>query len=287
MAHRILPQPKAPASVEPGYPKRRKNVKPAPAAVSRTSVAQSEAEPMPCAAVTEQPDDGQLWGHLGVRLSGDQLTRWYPVNQEQAGGIIRQLTSGAPWVAAVTLNNRALLVQPAAVQRLVILDDDADEPEGDWALSWSDGAGLGDAGYRALWECYCAGSVEGASCGSEFKAEVRGVIESHGLDEKSLHALLRVTHVRHRDGTSSALRLDARASWELFYAVQERQELPPVLLLSCWGEGMDYFAPRDQVALLDMPLHLMRDAQADAAADAAVDELDEFGAEEWHRMQAA
>ena len=78
----------------------------------------------------------------------------------------------------------------------------------------------------------------------------------------------------------AALRLDGRASWELFDAVQQWRELPPVLLLACWGEGMDYFAPRDQAALLDMPLHLMRDAQADELAD--VDSI----ADEWQQSLA-
>ena len=233
-----------------------------------------------CPAAIEQ-HDSELWGHLGLRLPGDQLTRWYPVCQEQAGHVIRQLTAGAAWIAVETLNNRALVIQPSAVQRLVILDGNADEPEGDWALSWSDWV-LGEAIYRGLWQCYLGGS--------KVAQEVQNIVAQHGLGERALDDALRVTRVHHRDGAATALRMDARAGFGLFGIVQQGQELPPMLLLACWGEGMDYFTPREQVALLDMPLHLMRDAQADAAAEAeaAARELDADGlADEWQRMRAA
>lgn len=139
--------------------------------------------------------------------------------------MIQQLTSGAPWVAITTMNNRALLIQPAAVQRLVILDDDAD-----------------DAVYhRGLWQCY-VGGIKDAHGSPKLQAEVRSVIDSHRLDGRALHDLLRVTHLRHRDRTTTALRLDARASWGMFASVEADIALPSVLLLACWGEGMVYYS---------------------------------------------
>lgn len=280
MAKAILSQANAPASVESAKPNGRKRAKrPAQLSLARTK---------PTEQATVASDDGELWGHLGIRLPGDAVTRWYPLSEGQAGSVIRQLTTGAQWIAAATLNNRALVIQATAVQRLVILDDNADEPAGDWSLSWSDGVGLDDAGYNGLWQCYLSG-IDGIQGTPELKAQVLAVIEAHSLDEEALHALLRVTQVRHRDGTAAPLRLDARASWELFDAVQEGLELPPMLLLACWGEGLDYFTPRDQVALVDMPLHLMREAQVDAAADMVRDKPEDVDrlADDWALSLAA
>lgn len=263
MATKILAQSKTPAPRQPAAPRRRKGVAAVPA---------QDAFPH---------DDAEPWGHLGVRLSGDEFSRWYPLSQEQAGSVIQQLSAGAPWVAVSTLNNRALLIQPSALQRLLILDSDADEPADDWRLSWSDECGLGDAVYRGLWACYLDGSAEGINGAPELRAKIRRLVALRDLDERALHDLLRATRLHHRDGAASALRLDGQASWDLFAAVQQGHTLPPVLLLACWGEGLDYYAPQDQVALVDMPLHLMREAQM-----AEHDEFDR-AADDWRLSLAA
>lgn len=231
------------------------------------AVPAAQPERVPCDVAVGQRDDGETWGHLGLRLPGDAFTRWYPVSQEQAECMRQQVGIGTPWVAVTTLNNRALLIQPSAVQRLVLLDADADAPESDWPVSWCDAYGLGDAVYRGLWECYAAGGIEGMHGSPELKAEVRSIVEAHSLGERELHALLRASRLHFRDGAADTLRLDAGASWCLFSSAQEGGDLPALLPLACAGDGADYYAPRAQVALLDMPLHLMRDAEADELAE--------------------
>jgi hypothetical protein len=210
--------------------------------------------------------DEPLWGHLGLRLTGDTSTRWYPIGQDQAGRLIGQLRAGSAWIVAQTLNNRALLIQAAAVHRLVILDADADEPEGDWCVDWRNDCGYSQEVYRGLCECYLGSRPEAIDAPAAVRAEVRNIVNAHGLDEQALYALLRLTHVHYRAGNAAELALDDWASWAAFNTVQQEGDMPAMLHLACWARGLDFYAPQEQVALLDMPLHLMLGAAQDQLA---------------------
>ena len=239
MATRILPQSKAARPSATPLARRR-----------RRYLAQPQ---------TERAARAALWGHLGLRLAGDERTRWYPISDDQADALTAQLRSGAAWITTATLNNRALLMQAAALQRLVLLDDDADEPDGDGAVQWDNAVGYTQDVYEALDACYLSGSRADRSPAMDV---ARSIIDGQRLGECDLHGLLRLTRLTYRDGSVTALPMDARASWATFHAASEGEVLP-FIDLACLGHGYECFAPREQVALLDMPLHRLLEAAAD------------------------
>ena len=83
---------------------------------------------------TKAGDENALWGHLGLTFPDAAHTKWYPVNSRQACLIRGKLASPvvANWVLVETLNNRLVAFRPTSAQRIWLLDDDCDAPEGDW-----------------------------------------------------------------------------------------------------------------------------------------------------------
>lgn len=210
--------------------------------------------------------DEPLWRYVGVRVPGAAASKLYPISEAQAERIGQQTSEGAQWVAVSTLNNRALLVNTQATARLSITDnlDLLDDPSsfcGAFNLDWDDGlSGKEYAGlYRYLAE---DGKLAGPAA---FTARVLSIVQQHTLDGERLRKLLHVSRVHYRDGTADEPPLDAQASWALFETVQHAPER--VLNLACLDRGLAVFVPAEQVAMIDLPLHPMRQAAREQVAE--------------------
>jgi hypothetical protein len=207
-----------------------------------------------------------LWGYFGVRVPGAAASKLYPIGEAQAEQIGQQASEGAPWIAVSTLNNRALLVNAHAAPRLSVTDnlDLLDDPSafcGAFALDWDDG--LSAADYAGLYGYLAEGGrLTGPAA---FKARILSIVQQHALDDERLRGLLRVSRVHYRDGTTDELPLDAQVSWALFESVQHAPER--VLNLACLERGLGVFVPADQVAMIDLPLHPMRQAAREQVAE--------------------
>jgi len=207
-----------------------------------------------------------LWGYVGVRVPGAAASKLYPICAAQAERVAQQISAGAQWVAVSTLNNRALLVNTQAAPRLSVTDnlDLLDDPSafyGAFDMDWDDGLSADD--YAGLYGYLAEGGrLTGPAA---FTARILSIVQRHALDDERLRGLLRVSRVHYRDGTNDALPLDAQASWALFESVQHAPER--VLNLACLGRGLDVFVPADQVALVDLPLHPMRQAAREQVAE--------------------
>lgn len=204
----------------------------------------------------DDDDDGEPWGHLGVRLVSDARTRWYPVRYEQALAAASGLRDAADWLTITTLNNRALMIQPTAVQAVRLIGAGDDRPD-DWSVSW-DMEPLGTAVYHGLRQYHLnAGRrVHGTP---ELKDEVRRIVKRHRLDDAALYALLSEHRMYYRDGTMSRRPFGAALAIRLFYTARMGDELPATCLPLAYVCGDELrFTPWSDVALLDTPLHLMR-----------------------------
>lgn len=211
-------------------------------------------------------EDEALWGYVGIRVPGAAKSTWYPLTLQQTERLVAQISkarsSGAsPWVLATTLNNRALMVNAHAVLRIAVHDDTADAPE-DWEMGW-DGEGFSQPIYGGLWQQYLSGWLDGAP--AALKADVADIIDRYGLDDDAMHERLRVSRVHYRDGTMDTLAVDADLSWQAFSAA-ECGARPALVDLSARDRGLDVYVPADQLALVDMPLHLMLQAAEDQLA---------------------
>lgn len=206
-----------------------------------------------------ESDEG-FWGHLGIRTPGAAKSTWYPITLGEADRVSQNIASrtrDAPWIVATTLNNRALLINVAAVQQISILDDNADEVADDWELGWDSYQGLSPEIYRGLEEYFLG--FEGDEVSEAFKKTVEDLIEAEELDDDKCFKLVSATRVHYNDGTMRELRVHDDASWSAFSATEQEDD-SLMLDLSDRDSGLDVFIARSRVALVDMPLHRMIDA---------------------------
>jgi transcriptional regulator with XRE-family HTH domain len=212
-------------------------------------------------------DDKQecFWGHLGVRFPGQVKSSWYPITLSEADHLsdfFANADPSKPWVTVRSLNNRFLLLNVLAVPRLVLLDDNADQPEDDWDLSWDGYQGLPQEMYPALMKWGMDGVLGEADEGGysdAFRKAMEDVIEEHALDGDSFSNRIAATCVTRQDGAVEHMTTDGKRLWVLVNAA-ECDELPAVFALEDHYGEIDIYFPAQAVCCVDMPLHEVMNA---------------------------
>ncbi|MDO0945461.1 helix-turn-helix domain-containing protein [Chromohalobacter israelensis] len=199
-------------------------------------------------------EDG-WWGHFGVRLNGQDTSKWFPITLQEANRVSRVLssiTSREEWMIVETLNNRILVFRPTAVSRLWLLDEAADEPDDDWQISWDGYSGKPGEFYKGLEEYYwegvgCEGSGEVSSI---VRKHVEAFTDIHDLDLDQVRALVVETQIYDIDGGGFSYDVgDSRLS-----RIVDSIELElPVLMFELGNENGDLYVSADSVSLIDIP----------------------------------
>lgn len=213
--------------------------------------------------------DERFWGHLGLRLPGDQHTRWFPITEKQANQVDKAV-SGAddnPWLVVSTLNNRMLLINMSSVEHIYMLDDNADEISDDWELGWDSYNGHSLEVYRALADIYWGdGDVERSET---FLAGVHELMGEEGLTRDKLGELVVETAVYFHNGT---VRRCTPEKSKLWGAVYDAEHGPVTMFdLSEPDTGLTAYFPAKLIRMIDMPLYQVIDA---AKKELGVDESD-------------
>lgn len=199
-----------------------------------------------------------FWGHLGVQLPGDTHSRWYPVTLTQAATVGEVMAYRMPqdlWLIVPTLNNRLLVLNPRAVKRVSLLDDDADELDGDWSLGWDASQGHPLEIYRALADWFV---MPPEDMSEAFRATVEDVLREEGLDAHSVEERVCQTVVHYTDGTVQHLRAGAPALWATVMACRGGGD-DVVFDLSNRDQALDVYVPATAVRMLDVPLYQVID----------------------------
>lgn len=201
-----------------------------------------------------------FWGHLGLLLSGEVKTRWYPITLGEANRLGQNLgmweQGELGWLAVPTLNNRMLLFAISSIKRIWLLDDAADQPnDDDWDISWDGYQGFSPEIYRAL-EVWFYQDIE-----NEYEQEysenlrqiVDGIIEDNQLDDGSVKKLVVDTHIHFSDGTSTSYEVEEE---DLHDAVSslELGASSAVLRMNGAGGNFESYFPIGALRLIDMPL---------------------------------
>ena len=206
---------------------------------------------------TSRALDG-FWGHFGVRLDGDDHTRWFPVSGDDSKRIRENLSSYGlgPWITVWTLNNRVLLVNRDNVCRVLLVDDDCDAPE-DWdnedqELGFREGEPL--EVYRGLEAWFDKGDAPGAwefENSERFRCAVLGFIEENSLDYDSVRALLFLTRIYYANGHRLSYWADGTYQYHLYESAEFGDVGKYIELYSVDGE--EYFIPAEKLAMIDVP----------------------------------
>lgn len=72
-----------------------------------------------------------FWGHIGILLEGDDKYHWYPITSNTRS-LVYQMMDDRRMVVPC-MNNKVLLLNMENVRKIMLLDDDCDEPgDADW-----------------------------------------------------------------------------------------------------------------------------------------------------------
>jgi hypothetical protein len=226
-----------------------------------------------------------LWGHLGVLLPGHTRSRWYPIDEHEHDNVaaaILEATSEHPWIHALTLNNRVLVVNALAVKQMRLLSDDEDFPEGDDELDW-DSYDLRTQTYYQIAEAVLFALSNGrqyTAPGTTDAAELEAVEVARQefargeWTEDLVFERLVATHVHLVDGRHEQRTIHRDDEWHLCKAIVSRARVDTVCLSVADGDMV--FIPRSELSMIDMPRHYLEPmarsewCQAIADAEAAV-----------------
>lgn len=210
-----------------------------------------------------------FWGRIGLLLPGETNCTWYPVTFAEYSQITDSLSiehAEPQWLVVSTLNNRKLLINPALIRRIRLLDDAADRPEDDaWQLGWDSEQGLTPELYRALGEYFTDELAFDTSNSPVAQQVIHTLIAQHDLTSAKVMNLISDTHVHLASGTTANVRaanadiynlvLDAYAGMPLGISLSTRD-----------SEEENHFSP-SQVALVDIPLLQYQTAEIEASAE--------------------
>lgn len=210
-----------------------------------------------------------FWGRMGLLLPGETNCTWYPVTFAEYSQITDSLSiehAEPQWLVVSTLNNRKLLINPALIRRIRLLDDAADRPEDDaWQLGWDSEQGLTPELYRALGEYFTDELAFDTNNSPVAQQVIHTLIAQHDLTSAKVMNLISDTHVHLASGTTANVRaanadiynlvLDAYAGMPLGISLSTRD-----------SEEENHFSP-SQVALVDIPLLQYQTAEIEASAE--------------------
>jgi transcriptional regulator with XRE-family HTH domain len=213
-----------------------------------------------------------FWGHLGLLLPGESNCRWYPITLGEYSQIAETLSTEhvePQWLVVSTLNNRKLVINPALIRRIRLIDDAADRPEDDaWQLGWDCAVGMTPELYRALGEYFLDEGDFDANNSPTAQRCIETLITQHDLDDAKVMKLLSYTHIHFESGSTTNLRAANADIYNL--ALDAYAGMPLGISLSTSDtEEQNHFAPQ-QVALVDIPLLQYQAAEVEASAEMEV-----------------
>lgn len=195
-------------------------------------------------------EDG-FWGHFGVLLPGHTKSKWYPVTLATADYVsmfLRCVDDASGWMAVETLNNRILLINPASVSRIWLLDDAQDQPSDDWELPLDGYRGRASEFYKALEEL-CSQN-DRANFSERFMEALEDFTEATDMGDEELASLVFDTHIFDSNGAVTSYSVAEKNLIELLDNAS-LGETPVIFDLSC--DDFDSFFPSRSISMLDMP----------------------------------
>lgn len=202
-----------------------------------------------------EDEESGWWGHFGLCLNGQKDSKWFPITLGQANRIsnaLDNMSSRDQWLTVETLNNRILLFRPTMVSRMWTLDDDADQPMGDWNPPWDGYSGNPSEFYKGLEEYYwssigCEGEYTVAK---NVQAAVESFTDIHDLDLEQVAELVLETQIYNLEGRTFSHIVDGSRLSELMFSADIGES---VMILNLSNDNFDFYIPSDNVALIDMP----------------------------------
>jgi DNA-binding XRE family transcriptional regulator len=203
------------------------------------------------------------WGNVGIRTSGDDHSRWYPVSSRVVSNLEDQINHNTDALGVVrfqTLNNRMVFFRPSEIERTIFLDEACDPVVDDWEVGFADIEGLPLEIYHGL-DRHLArilGDDDDDGEESEHFAElIDNLIKEHDLDEDALREILETTNIRMVSGKTFSYDVDPidvvklNAKIEVYDGAMSEA---PAFTLNAYDGALDAVYHWNKVAMIDTPL---------------------------------
>ncbi len=205
---------------------------------------------------------GTFWGHLGLRFVGKAKSKWYPLSSEEADRVRSNLYRSqdvSEWLVVETLNNHTLAFRPKQMQRIWLLDDACDAPEGDFEreAAWYNWEGLPAEVYLAMADWADGNSSGEGGPKSAYSEAIResavSLINLAGLTSRpdEVRSALRHTTIHFTDGSATQYGVNP----ENLLALAELEDDPDIQVVEISASGNDFesFYPARALTMIDIP----------------------------------
>jgi transcriptional regulator with XRE-family HTH domain len=216
----------------------------------------------------ESPLFDGFWGRIGLQLPGYRSCRWFPITFAEYTQVMIMLSTEQPephWLVVSTLNNRKLIINPALMRRIRLLDDAAERPEDDaWHLGWESEDNLTPELYRALGEYFWDEHSFDTKNSPSAQDTIQALVTKHELDSPTVMDRIGYTHVHLENGSTTAI---YAANADIYNLVLDAYAGMPLGISLCTKGSRDqnHFPPQ-HVVVIDIPLLQFQEAEAEACA---------------------
>ncbi len=196
-----------------------------------------------------------FWGHIGIGVPNKDKSLWYPITLHDANRLTNALyDSFSPFMSVDTLNGRTLYFNKNNISYLHFLPDSADQIENDWELGWDGYQGYPADIYPALADYLLNGELNPDDYSDDFIKLVENIASEHkNLEFKDIEYSHVYTLNKHSHHYIDINELSDITNLELF-------EKPEWVNIGDSSHGFDMFVLSDKIILLDVPLHLSKQA---------------------------
>lgn len=189
-------------------------------------------------------------GHLGLRLPGEEYSRWYPVSASVACYVRSVLQSNEieyPWICVPTRSSRLLFINTSECDAITLLDEVALGVDGDWEHTLVQEE-LNSEFAAAIVE-YLDGWTEDSS--ETLLQHLESITE--GSDK---YLQLGQTHVHYVSGKHKLVSTESESLHQNFGIIYDETGAPFNFELSNSFCGYDLYIPAHKVCLVDAPLFM-------------------------------
>lgn len=200
--------------------------------------------------LTDREREDGFWGHIGITLSNDIQTKWYPITigeYRRAWAALQNQESSNEWLVVDTLNNRILLLNSEKINRIWLLDDAQDGPD-EWAIPEDGYTGNPSEFYNAIDQFHSEDNELDLS--EPLQKACENFTDLLDIDMETAVEFIYYTHIHTSDGEKISYWVNDEQLADLIITLDNTRP-PPLINLSC--DHFDCFYPRRLITLIDMP----------------------------------
>ncbi len=199
-----------------------------------------------------------FWGNLGLKVKGQNKSRWYPITQKTYEGIFTAIQNESKWIYAETLNNKKLLINKQNIKRFSLVDDACDAVPGDWDLQWDAYFRDCDVAYGCLYDYIC-GDTENIP--EKLLKGIENVIKENNLSDYDLEKTVCRLGIVDSNGNEEYIIPNYWSEIQELYTWYEELNDSDTNSIIVEADEGDFFYNSNEVAIVEAPINQLKDEE--------------------------